>query len=307
MQYLMCKNQKVLNTESYEIEIPELLPGYLMSKGASKEAFHQWMKLRYSSSSNTLARKLQGLAFGQGNRQRINRLTHALSFTDCYWLKEESERVTFQEISPYYTKFWDGTTPFHAEAAPTLYTDGFLPKEWRQSGELYKKGNLGIEIACIELCKRCGIPVEDGKLAEEGICVVNFTNPSVFLESAKASGRIDEYDFTDDDILREFGKQGVQMLVIDAIIGNGDRHAGNFGYLRDSDSGVYLGMAPLYDFDHALDAAGYDKKDILMSDMLDACTEYYGEVERVCRIACEDANEIFSRRAAFILKQLAKN
>ena len=264
------------------------------------------MKLRYSSSSNTLARKLQGIAFGQGNRQRINRLTHALSFTDCYWLKEEKEQVTFEEISPYYTRFWDGATPYRAEAVPTLYTDGFLPKEWLQSGELYKKGDLDIEIACIRLCKRCGIPVEDGKLAEDGICVVNFTTPSVFLESAKASGRIDEYDFTDHDIIREFGIRGVQMLTIDAIIGNGDRHAGNFGYLRDSDSGEYLGMAPLFDFDHALDATGYEKKDILMSDMLDACTEYYGEVERVCHIACEDTNEIFNRRAAFLLQEVGK-
>ena len=44
------------------------------------------------------------------------------------------------------------------------------------------------------------------------------------------------------------------MLIIDAIIGNGDRHAGNFGWIRNTDTGEYVCMAPLYDFDHALDS-----------------------------------------------------
>ena len=43
------------------------------------------------------------------------------------------------------------------------------------------------------------------------------------------------------------------MIIIDAVIGNGDRHAGNFGWLRNTDTGEYVSMAPLYDFDHALD------------------------------------------------------
>ena len=42
------------------------------------------------------------------------------------------------------------------------------------------------------------------------------------------------------------------MLVIDAIVGNGDRHAGNFAWLRDTDTGQYVCMSPLYDFDHEL-------------------------------------------------------
>lgn len=37
------------------------------------------------------------------------------------------------------------------------------------------------------------------------------------------------------------------MIIIDAVIGNGDRHAGNFGWLRNTDTGEYVSMAPLYD------------------------------------------------------------
>ena len=38
-----------------------------------------------------------------------------------------------------------------------------------------------------------------------------------------------------------------KMLVIDYLIGNTDRHQGNFGFLRTSDSLQWLGMAPIFD------------------------------------------------------------
>ena len=37
------------------------------------------------------------------------------------------------------------------------------------------------------------------------------------------------------------------MMIFDAIIGNRDRHLGNFGYLRDNDTGEYIKPAPLFD------------------------------------------------------------
>ena len=65
------------------------------------------------------------------------------------------------------------------------------------------------------------------------------------LEQADQSGRLDPDDFDEQTIIDLFGKGGAQMLIIDAIIGNGDRHAGNFGWMRDADTGAYVGMAPL--------------------------------------------------------------
>lgn len=37
------------------------------------------------------------------------------------------------------------------------------------------------------------------------------------------------------------------MLVVDALILNTDRHLGNFGFLIDNDTGIIIGTAPLYD------------------------------------------------------------
>ena len=41
------------------------------------------------------------------------------------------------------------------------------------------------------------------------------------------------------------------MCVLDAIVGNGDRHLGNWGFLRDSDKHSYR-LSPIYDLDASL-------------------------------------------------------
>ena len=300
----MCKDKKVLDLDNYGILSPELLPGYMHVHGVNKHTFTKWMHLRYSSSSNTLARKLRGITFGQGNRQKINELSYALSLTDCYWLKKEDENVSFDEVSPYFNEFWKGSEEYKRQAVPTLYVDGSLPKEWRSKDILFKMGKLSIELEVIELCKACGIMSESGRSVENGIEVFNFTTPDIMFESAAASGRFDEEDFTDIDIVNEFGVRGAEMLVIDAITGDGDRHAGNFGYLRDSGTGDYLGMAPLYDFDHSLDSSINDRADRLVTDMLEACSAYPDVIKRISETALVSGNKIFAQRAGLILRLL---
>lgn len=94
------------------------------------------------------------------------------------------------------------------------------------------------------------------------------------------------------------------MIIIDAIIGNGDRHAGNFGWLRDTDTGAYVCMAPLYDFDHAL----YSKStsDLLIQDAVQSCNtkEFIGEVLRICKIVINSNTiDIFKTRANTMLRK----
>lgn len=38
-----------------------------------------------------------------------------------------------------------------------------------------------------------------------------------------------------------------EMIVMDAVMANVDRHAGNYGFLVDNDTGEILRMAPLFD------------------------------------------------------------
>ena len=90
------------------------------------------------------------------------------------------------------------------------------------------------------------------------------------------------------------------MLIIDAVIGNGDRHAGNFGWLRNTDTGEYVSMAPLYDFDHALDSTL--ESDRLLTDAVRFCMPYKDEIRRMAGVAAEAENEVFRKRAQSILR-----
>lgn len=300
----MCKDTPVYNIDTNEVLNHNLLPGYMRIMSNNPNKFKHWLKLRYSSNTNSLARQLKGITFGQGNRARINRETHALSLSDAYWIKDVLDNFRFNQISPYYSDFWDGTGYYSGQSIPTLYTPGYLSKYWMNSKTLCKVGaETIIEVECARLCKMCNIRVNSIiQKDQSSILIENITSPKYMLEQADQSGLIDPDDFDNSNIVKHFGLYGIQMIIIDAIIGNGDRHAGNFGWLRDTDTGAYTCMAPLYDFDHALDSKL--ASDILTQDAIYSCNkaEYKIEACRICNIVVQsDTLEIFKTRANTIL------
>lgn len=294
---LMCKNIPVYDIETEEVYNKNLLPGY-MQKDPCRQTFKNWFKLRYSSNTNSLARKLKGVTFGQGNRVLIDTQTMALSLSDCYWIKDAENKILFEEVSPYYNDFWKGEGFYKGGAVPTLYVSGYLTKEWVSAKYLNKYGDLSIESEICRLCRICDIAVCGIDVIDGGIRTENFTTPEIMLEQADESGRIDPDDFDENDIIELFGITGVQMIVIDAIIGNGDRHAGNFGWLRNADTGEYISQAPLYDFDHALDTK--QPCDRLIEDAVKAVKKFgfQSELLKICNMICSaDTNDIFKIRA----------
>lgn len=297
----MCKDKKIYNTENEQIYDSHLLPG-LMLNNPCKETFKNWLKLRYSSNTNSIARQLKGVTFGQGNRIEINKNTYALSLSDCYWLKDEDDSTLFSQVSPYYNDFWKGINDYAGGSIPTLYVGGFLTKEWVNKDYLHKYGKETlIEAECSFLCNLCKIPVAQVTLIKNGISIKNITNTNLMLEQGDQSGRLDPDDFSDKDIIDLFGLRGIQMLIIDAIVGNGDRHAGNFGWIRNTDTGQYISMAPLYDFDHALDTT---KTNDRLTDSIKHI-DNKKEISRICNIVIENTtNNIFKNRAKTILHNI---
>jgi hypothetical protein len=260
---LMCKNRIVFHLDREEVLCTDLLPG-LMRNSPYVQTFSIWMEKRYAAKSNTFARQIRGHVFGQGNRRAINTLTHALSLSDCYWVKQENESVDFEDISPYFKDFWTGAGHYEGQAAPTLYVNGYLPKYWLDKNVLVKAKDKK-EVYCANLAREMQIPCVKVYPYEDKIAVENFTNEHLMFEAAEASGTIHPEEFTTEDVLKVLGQFGYDMLFFDAIIGNGDRHAGNFGFIRGTDTGEYLSPAPLFDFDHAFDSESVD--DILIGEV----------------------------------------
>lgn len=314
---LFCKNIPVYNIDTEEVYNTRLLPGY-MQVCPCAATFKIWFKLRYSSNTNSLARQLKGISFGQGNRVSINKTTRALSLNDSYWVKPMNDPTRFEQVSPYYAPFWTGAGVYSGQAIPTLYVGGYLNKQWVSSSVLEKYGdNLGVEAEVSALCKFCGVLANSVWVIDGGVAVQNFTSPSLMLEQADQSGKLDPDDFNESDIIRLFKKNGVQLIAMDAIIGNGDWHAGNFGWMRDTNTGAYVCMAPMYDFDHALDSKS--DSDRLISDAAKSVketenVEYIHEASRLCKavisypastVQSPNVN-IFKRRANSLLKRLVR-
>ena len=301
---LMLKNNPVYNISRDIVLNQDLLPG-IMRKHASTDTYKEWSDSRYFNSSNASARSLFGSAFRQ--RKRADDWSFALGLSDCYWMKPENSDVKFEDVSPYFQPFWNGNGEYSKfTAVPTVYTDGFLSKYWVDSRWLSKSGeSVTKEIECARLAGLCGISVAEVTAGEKGdILVKNFTNCDIMFEQAIVSGSVFRSDnWDDDDIVNEFGLGGFKMLLVDAVFANGDRHAGNFGYLRDANTGDYLGMAPLFDWNHALDTTGTN--DILIRDavrMVLKYEEWLTEAKNILQIISVNSKEqVYIDRALFIL------
>jgi hypothetical protein len=311
-KYLMCKDKEVYELDTEEVYRKELLPGK-MAACPCRETYQQWMDARRAEPTNTYAAQVRHDWFApmENDLQGIDLFTHAYSLSDCYWIRTGDGVFA----SPYDSCIIGDV--------PLLYTNGALPKYWKNNPGtrtdrpdtwarpkvLAKQTNAGLELSCIRLCKACGIPsvhaeVFEDRRGRQFLAMENFTSLDVMYEPAAVSGRLDPEEFTDEDIVRLFGAGGIRMLTIDAITGNGDRHAGNFGWLRSPDTGEYLCMAPLYDFDHALDSSCTDRMDILMEELLAVSKGYETEIRRICDTASRFPEPVFAARAAFLQKLL---
>jgi hypothetical protein len=124
------------------------------------------------------------------------------------------------------------------------------------------------------------------------------------FESADTSGLIHPEEFTVEDVLAVYKEFGYDMVFFDALVANGDRHAGNFGYLRDANTGEYLKPAPLFDFDHAFGSPLAN--DALIHDVADSVHMYPQRHKELVRrvFELELTDELLLKRLA-ALKELA--
>lgn len=212
-----------------------------------------------------------------------------LSVNDSYWLDDGKGGLTFNDVNLFdnnldetlsivaYTGYSSGIK--HKLGLSTEWTtNGQYPKAWRRIDDglvLYKAGSSGFmnsgmepysEYFASQIAEHIGIkhvPYDlrmwKGKLAStcplintKDISYVPFayTTKDHMFPISMAVAHAFSRDMADD--YRD-------MLLFDALICNPDRHAKNFGVLRDNKTGDVLGMAPL--FDHNLSLFPYDMQE----------------------------------------------
>jgi len=251
----MCKNEIVYGVEERTVVNKALLPG-AMKHGTMD--FATWMQTCYSVGSNVSARRLMLWAFGSDNHNSSLKQTRALSLSDCYWLKEKDEDVKFEELTPYLNEEWDGKGEFKGGSISTLFVSGATNKRWIDRNTLVKF-NSPKELIPFQLAEALGLHlIPKAWIEGEDFYIRNFTSMSSMLETMSSMlETMEQSGLVTGDIkpqelaVQQFGANAVALFVLDYLVEHDDRHWGNFGFLRDTDTGDYTGMAYYYDFDWA--------------------------------------------------------
>lgn len=216
-------------------------------------------------------------------------ICRGLSLNDCYWVVPEDDPITFADCNLFDNRFSRvlsqiaftgyGSSPRSGfRSSPEFTTNGMLPKAWRRingSIYLYKGGTSGFantglepysEFYAAQVAQAMGIEHIPYGLARWNnmLCStcklftskeVSFVPVSRLVPDGKLTAIAAYYESLGcKDALAD-------MLLLDAVIRNTDRHTNNFGFLVDSRTNRILGPAPL--FDHGLSLYCYVLEDEL--------------------------------------------
>ena len=194
-------------------------------------------------------------AFGSYNHEHAMLATGAMSLSDCYWVKKQDDDISFSDISPYIHKEWDGLEESGIQndyiwgSLSNLFIGGKADKRWLDAQTLLKVNSFR-EIEPFLLCASLGLEnVTEAHKSDEGIILSNFTSPDFFYESMRQFGIDVESADPRHLAVESFKELAVALFVIDYLVENNDRTIDDFGYLRSSNTGEYLSMAPYHNFD----------------------------------------------------------
>lgn len=253
---------------------------------------------------------LESMGLNLNDKKGIIDISKGLSLTDSYWIVQD-ENLKFKDYNLFDNQFSEvlsliAFTGYSSKireliTSPEFSTDGMLPKAWRRidnkvylfksSTKNWNVSNCGFEpyseyyVSQIE--RAMGINHIDYDLEKwkgdiASVCEL-FTNKDISyiqIGSIVKTGGIEKvYDY-----LCSLGLQNkfADMILLDSIILNVDRHFGNFGVLRENKTGKIIDFAPIFDNGEGLLAKGdvniFEDKDEFMKYINSDNTNisYYG-------------------------------
>jgi hypothetical protein len=254
------------------------LPPYILhSTEQNTYKFDEWFASRAISNNRE---GLQDILkkYNANNTRELLLKNYALSLYDHYWICPENKNIKWKDANFFENKFKDDVGniligDFSANVidgiTPESSSGGMLPKKWTwrngttwliKCGSGYYKQEPFNEVIASKIMNLLGINNVDYTLEwkdDEPRCacknMLDGTN-----ELIHAWDIVHEIKIKDDKystflkLTKNTGIHNIQqglnkILVLDYIIANTDRHFNNIGFLRDSHSLQYSGLAPVYD------------------------------------------------------------
>jgi len=260
-----------------------LLPLYL-KKTQDLEA---WLRGRAIDSHRTNSRLLKR-ALRLQNADDLDAVlrVHAATITDGYWFRQDGETLTYEDIRFKQNLFdklalFGDPDSFNNPYSPTpeLTNIGSYEKCWRLlDGKwwMYKSGTDLEYFSELFICRfgqALGFSMARYEMDGRYIRSLDFTDgAAVYFEAADGLVLKDEDYSVNFHALRalseDVARQYLQMLYLDTLCFNMDRHTKNYGVLREAESGQILSLAPLFDHNIALISRGYPQNTQRRNDRL---------------------------------------
>lgn len=304
--YLMNKEQPLLSfylTEEYGEKAayqkecfvpPSLLPvgfsdiaGWLAQRNIAKHKNHlrRWLK-------EWQIDDLEGFI----------RITHGLSLNDCFWICPEHSDLQWGEINLYTNEFSDivSRTAFEtglhglklSSTSPEFTSEGSFEKCWIRESDgiyLYKKGSSGFANSGLEPYSEYYASQLAGILCRESVDydLVKYKGSLVSkckMFTSEKEGFVPFYKYVPDrnsvryrEIIEFCEEHGCaedfkNMIVLDSVIWNQDRHLGNFGFMVDNETQEILRFVPVFDHNMSLLSRAMDQ------ELLDGFDRYAEEL-----------------------------
>lgn len=254
--------------------------------------FYYWCSSRVLTLDRKYAKEILRViganqAITDKDRAMIAVSYHGLTLTDVFWIRAAKEKITFDELNLYRHSLSDAfadvslrgkdITIQNAElfmskdVAGDIGTPGVAPKAWiRKDGTFYllKDGDERDVDAELLASKIVGcfdinyVPYEkdyfDGAKVSKCRIITSEEKSIVsyeFIDVYCVNRDIDKLDY----VLKKDSYSYYMMNIIDYLIGNTDRHWGNWGFFVDNSTNKLQGLYPLMDFNKAF--LSYDSID----------------------------------------------
>ena len=244
-------------------------------------AFLRWIKSRTIPKNREFVDKiLMELGLNSDNIKGIVDISKSLSLNDCYWIVKEDFIGLFQKYNLYDNDFnktlallaYTGYGSVKHQgfmSTPEFTTNGMLAKAWRRNPLqrkgifLYKSGSRGCancgkepysEFYAYQIAQTMKLDVTEYSLGKwkgkinsicELFCSKEYAFIPIYHLVTEGGWRavFDYYRELGDDYYNAL----MDMILLDVVIINIDRHFGNFGLLVDNQTNTIVKPAPIFD------------------------------------------------------------
>ena len=254
------------------------------------EGLSRWLRRRTIPKNRAYVHNLLAKCGLNLNRPlSIINICKGLSLNDCYWVVQEDNDDVFEKVNLYDNPFsnvlaelaftgYGSSLRSSLFSSPEFTTNGMLRKCWRRIGGkvyLYKGGTEGAsntgfepysEFYAAQIAAAMGVrAIPYGLSRWKGVLCSTcelFTSKEysyIPVGHLVTKGGMDAVKAYYESLGAEFMAALHEMLVLDAVICNVDRHFGNFGVMVDNRTNTVVSPAPLFDHGNSLfNFAGMD-------------------------------------------------